>query len=146
MDTRRFSARCLWLVLAACCGTGWSPAAEPAATRLRFNKDVRPILVENCFSCHGADSGSRKADLRLDRRDDAIAFGALVPGDPDSSPMLDRIFSDDAAEVMPPPEAKKSLTAEQKEILRRWRSGRRGSAAAWRPARGRPGRRPAGGW
>ena len=120
MDTRRFSTRRLWLVLAPLCVGGWSPADEPTAARLRFNKDVRPILVENCFSCHGADSGSRKADLRLDRRDDAVAFGALVPGDPDSSPMLDRIFSDDAAEVMPPPEAKKTLTADQKEILRRW--------------------------
>ena len=101
------------LVSLACDGAA---AAEP----LSFNKDVRPILVENCFSCHGADSAGRKADLRLDVRDDAVEFGAITPGDPDSSPMLDRIFSDDPDEIMPPPHAKKTLTAEQKEILSRW--------------------------
>jgi hypothetical protein len=85
-----------------------------------YNKDIRPILVENCFSCHGADSASRKAELRLDRRDEAVESGAIVPGDPDSSVMLDRIFSDDPEEVMPPPALKKTLTAEQKELLKRW--------------------------
>ncbi len=92
-------------------------AADPT---ISFNRDIRPILVENCFACHGADSGSRKADLRLDRRDDAIDFGAITPGDPDSSPMLDRIYSDDPEEVMPPPAMKKKLTAEQKALLTKW--------------------------
>ena len=100
-------------------------AAEPAAAaepgpRLSYNRDIRPILVENCFSCHGADSASRQADLRLDRRDDAIEDGAIIPGDVDSSAILDRIFSDDADEVMPPPNAKKTLRPEQKEMLKRW--------------------------
>jgi cytochrome c553 len=90
------------------------------ADELRFNDDIRPILVENCFSCHGADSAGRKGDLRLDLRDEAVESGAIVPGDPDSSVMLDRIFSDDPEEVMPPPALKKVLTAEQKERLRRW--------------------------
>ena len=94
------------------------PAA--AADELSYNRDIRSILVENCFSCHGADSAGRKADLRLDERDQAVESGALVPGDPDSSVMLDRIFSDDPEEVMPPPETKKSLTAAQKELLVRW--------------------------
>ncbi len=85
-----------------------------------FNEDIRPILVEHCFACHGADSASRKADLRLDRRDDAVESTAIVPGDPDSSAMLDRIFSDDPDEVMPPPSVKKPLTAEQKDLLRQW--------------------------
>ncbi len=91
-----------------------------AADELSYNRDIRSILVENCFSCHGADSAGRKADLRLDERDQAVESGALVPGDPDSSVMLDRIFSDDPEEVMPPPETKKSLTAAQKELLVRW--------------------------
>ena len=91
-----------------------------ATETLSFNKDIRAILVENCFGCHGADSGSRKADLRLDDRDAAVESGAIVPGDPDSSVALDRIFSDDPEEVMPPPSLKKVLTAEQKELLKRW--------------------------
>ena len=97
-----------------------SPAVVPPPGRLSYNKDVRPILVEVCFSCHGADSASRKAGLRLDQRDAAIEFGALVPGDPDSSTFLDRVYSDDPDEVMPPPATKKVLSAEQKEILTRW--------------------------
>ena len=93
-------------------------ASEPSAPS--YNADIRPILVENCFSCHGADTASRQAGLRLDRRDDAVASGAIVPGDPDSSVMLDRIFSDDPEEVMPPPAAKKTLTPEQKKLLQQW--------------------------
>ncbi len=87
---------------------------------LSYNQHVRSVLVENCFGCHGADSASRQADLRLDQRDAAVESGAIVPGDPDSSVMLDRIFSDDPEEVMPPPAVKKVLTAEQKELLKRW--------------------------
>ncbi|MFM8802974.1 MAG: DUF1549 domain-containing protein, partial [Planctomycetia bacterium] len=87
---------------------------------MSFNRDIRPILVENCFSCHGADSAGRKADLRLDQRDDAVESGAIVPGDVDSSVMLDRIFSEDPDEVMPPPSLKKTLSPEQKKLLERW--------------------------
>ncbi len=94
-------------------------AARPA-TDPRYNRDIRPLLVEHCFSCHGADTASRQAGLRLDRRDDAVAAGAIVPGDPDSSVVLDRIFSDDPAVVMPPPQIKKPLSAEHKELLSRW--------------------------
>lgn len=95
-------------------------ALQPPADTLSYNEHIRPILVENCFGCHGADSASRKADLRLDQRDDAIESGSIVPGDPDSSVMLDRIFSADPEEVMPPPAVKKVLTAEQKKLLQRW--------------------------
>ena len=104
--------------LAVILASAASPAAEPA--KLSYNGDIRPILVENCFSCHGADSAARKADLRLDQRDAAIESGAIVPGDPDSSVIIDRICSDDPAEVMPPPTTKKTLTAAQKELLVRW--------------------------
>ena len=50
------------------------------ADKLKYNKDIRPILSENCFACHGPDSAARKADLRLDKREDAIKFGAIVAG------------------------------------------------------------------
>jgi len=107
------------IALAVVLVAGFGEAATAAET-LSFNKDIRPILVENCFGCHGADSAGRKADLRLDDRDAAVESGAIVPGDPDSSVALDRIFSDDPEEVMPPPAAKKVLTSEQKELLKRW--------------------------
>ncbi|MEZ6148351.1 MAG: DUF1549 domain-containing protein [Planctomycetaceae bacterium] len=94
--------------------TAW---AEPT---LEYNRDVRPILAEYCFACHGPDSASRKADLRLDQREAAIEVGALVPGDIDNSQMIARILSDDPDELMPPPEIKKSLSAEQINILKRW--------------------------
>ncbi|MDA1038874.1 MAG: DUF1553 domain-containing protein [Planctomycetota bacterium] len=105
-----------------------APEVNDAAARalqlpvdtLSYNEQIRPILVENCFGCHGADSASRKADLRLDQRDAAVESGAIVPGDADSSVMLDRIFSDDPEEVMPPPAVKKVLTADQKKLLQRW--------------------------
>src|SRR3954470_6475866 len=79
-------------------------------TTLEYNRDVRPILAENCFACHGPDSAARKADLRLDRRDDALEAKVIVPGDPKGSALVERIFADDPAEVMPPPKAHKKLT------------------------------------
>ena len=97
----------LMLVLSS---IGLTPVVVEAAEPLSYNEHIRPILVENCFSCHGADSASRKADLRLDHRDDAIEYGAIVAGDPDSTVLLDRIYSDDPDEVMPPPEIKKTLS------------------------------------
>jgi len=95
-----------------------SPAARAAA--IEYNRDIRPILNENCFACHGADSAARKAELRLDRRDDAVKAEAIVPGDTDKSELTQRIFSTDADEVMPPPASKKTLTPAQKELLNRW--------------------------
>ena len=106
----------------AVCAMAWGASVLPsvAAEAPSYNQDIRPILVENCFGCHGADSAGRKAGLRLDDRDAAIESGAIAPGDPDSSVALDRIFSDDPDEVMPPPSAKKVLSAEQKDLLKRW--------------------------
>ncbi len=91
-----------------------------AAEKLSFNRDVRPILAENCFACHGPDSASRKADLRLDRREVAVKAGAIVPGKPDESELIHRIFATDNDEVMPPPSIHKQLTAAQKETLKAW--------------------------
>src|SRR5205807_1405857 len=95
------------------------PAADaPTPT---YNRDIRPILAENCFVCHGPDAGARKAGLRLDRRDAAVKKGAIVPGDPDKSELIHRVFWDDEpSKVMPPPRTKKTLTAEQKDVLKRW--------------------------
>ena len=90
----------------------------------RYNRDIRPILSENCFACHGPDSASRKADLRLDSAEAATAdrggYAAIVPGEPETSELIYRIESDDELDVMPPPSSHKKLTAEQKETLRRW--------------------------
>lgn len=88
-----------------------------------FNRDIRPLLADNCFACHGADSGSREADLRLDDREAAIESGALVPGQPDESEFLARVLSEDPELIMPPPETKKQLTKAEKNMLRRWIAG-----------------------
>jgi hypothetical protein len=93
--------------------------AEPAAS-LVYNRDIRPLLADNCFRCHGADSAAREADLRLDERALAIEAGALTPGKPEDSELLRRILSDDPDEMMPPPTTRQTLSAEQKAKLRRW--------------------------
>ena len=94
--------------------------ASAAERKLEYNRDIRPILAENCFACHGPDSAARKADLRLDRREAALKAEVIVPGKPDESPLLDRIFSDKPGQVMPPKKSFKKLTAAQKETLKRW--------------------------
>ncbi len=96
--------------------TGFLVADEPAVD---FDRDVRPILSENCFFCHGPDENQRKADLRLDIESDA-ATSLIGPGDPAASELIRRITSSDAAEVMPPPEAKISLTPRQQQRLTEW--------------------------
>src|SRR5262249_15551470 len=87
---------------------------------VEFNRDVRPVLADNCFGCHGPDSAARKAKLRLDRRDDAIKAGVIVPGKPDESPLVERIFETTPARQMPPAQSHKKLTAAQKDTPRRW--------------------------
>lgn len=99
------------------------PAAEPTKANtsgIEYNRDIRPILAEHCFPCHGPDSAARKADLRIDHRDVAIEMKAITPGKPDESGMIHRIFADDATEIMPPPKSNKKLTAQQKELLKKW--------------------------
>jgi hypothetical protein len=95
-------------------------AAPKAAAAVEYNRDIRPILAENCFACHGPDSAARKADLRIDRRQDAIDFGVIIPGKPGESPLIERVCAEDPAEVMPPPKTLKKLTAKQKELLKQW--------------------------
>lgn len=88
-----------------------------------YNADIRPILAENCFSCHGPDSHQRKADLRLDQREAALEAQAWVPGDRETSLAWDRIQSADSREQMPPPESHRSLTQTQKDLIGRWIDG-----------------------
>lgn len=99
-------------------------AADTADT-VRFNRDIRPIMSDTCFHCHGFDPKSRKGGLRLDIREDALKAGksgeiAIVPGKPEQSEIIKRIFSTDAEDIMPEKESHKTLTAAQKELFRRW--------------------------
>jgi len=87
---------------------------------IEFNRDVRPILSDHCFYCHGPDSNHRQADLRLDDREASLLQGAFVPGKGDESALIHRVESMDTETVMPPPSANKPLSTRQKEILRRW--------------------------
>ena len=105
-------------------GVGKTPAAGAAAAPLEYNRDIRSILSENCFTCHGADSAARKAKLRLDRFADAIAkpetgAPAIVPGQPDQSEAIRRIL-DQGDDQMPPAKTHKILTPAQKALLKRW--------------------------
>ncbi len=103
-----------------CCLLSLFLVSNTCAKELEYNRDIRPILAEQCFACHGPDSAARKADLRLDQRDAAIDMASIVPGDPEDSELIRRIMSDDPDELMPPPETKKSLTPEQKQLLATW--------------------------
>ncbi len=92
---------------------------------LRFNRDIRPILAENCTACHGPDANKRKAGLRLDTRDGLVEKTAkhgpaVVPGDLEKSELWRRLTTTDSDDVMPPPESHKQLTSAQKELMRRW--------------------------
>ncbi len=114
------------ILLAGACllsGSLWAGATELAA--VDYNRDIRPILANNCFACHGPDEGERQAGLRLDLLEAATQPAesgkrAIVPGQPDGSELLARIDAADEAERMPPVESNKKLTAEQKTLLRRW--------------------------
>lgn len=111
----------LLIVLAALLPLAVAAAQVPAgADRIEFNRDIRPILSENCFYCHGQDSNHRKADLRLDVRADAVKAEAFVPGKPQDSALVKRIFTADPDDLMPPPKSNRTLTPAQKELLRRW--------------------------
>ena len=93
-----------------------------------FNREVRPILSNYCFKCHGPDDKARKSKLRLDVREEALKPAksgdtAIVPGKVDESQLVARIFSDDEEERMPPAATKKELSAAQKDVLKRWIAG-----------------------
>jgi hypothetical protein len=96
------------------------PAAVLCAAPVEYNRDIRPLLAENCFYCHGQDANKRQGELRLDQRDAAVEAKAIVPGDVAASELVRRINSPDEGEQMPPPDSNRRLTAEQKKLLEQW--------------------------
>ncbi|NUM55538.1 MAG: DUF1553 domain-containing protein [Candidatus Hydrogenedentes bacterium] len=103
-------------------------AALPAVNdtdRVNFNRDIRPILSNNCFACHGPDDKERKADLRFDEGESAYRAGksgktAVVPGDVSASELVARVTASDAADRMPPESFGKTLTSKQVDLLKKW--------------------------
>ncbi|MDX1952892.1 MAG: PSD1 and planctomycete cytochrome C domain-containing protein [Verrucomicrobiota bacterium] len=98
---------------------------EVYSEEISFNREIRPILAEHCFNCHGQDEKSRKGKLRLDDREAAIAGGksgkpGIAPGDAGKSELMVRITTQDGDDLMPPPEAKNPLSPKQIETLRKW--------------------------
>ncbi|HWB08955.1 MAG TPA: DUF1553 domain-containing protein [Pirellulales bacterium] len=106
-------------------GVARQPAlAENSAPPIDFNRDIRPILADNCFQCHGPDRSQRKADLRLDVQADALGKregrAAVVPGDPGASELFRRITANDPDERMPPDDSNRRLSPDQINLLKRW--------------------------
>ena len=100
-------------------------AAAPAAETVDFNRDIRPILADNCYQCHGPDATDVQGGLRLDLRDVVTQPAdsgevAIVPGQPEQSELVRRIMSTDEAEIMPPEDSRKVLTAAERELLQAW--------------------------
>src|SRR3569623_22488 len=102
-------------LLASACINAGSHADE-----LRFNRDIRPIISENCIACHGPDRSHRKGKFRLDDRESALEKKAFVPGDPDKSELVKRIYSSDPDEMMPPPDSGKKLSDAEKTAFKEW--------------------------
>src|SRR5262245_55804164 len=95
------------------------PAAELfAQSSIDFNRDIRPILSDACYHCHGPDKGRRKADLRFDQEE--IARKVIVAGNLEKSKLIERIASSDPAHKMPPANSGRKLTNEQIDTLKRW--------------------------
>ncbi|OUT58411.1 MAG: hypothetical protein CBB71_13205 [Rhodopirellula sp. TMED11] len=99
-------------------------AAEPGESAAKgsvdFNRDIRPILSDKCFLCHGPAESTREAELRLDKREDAVDAGAFEPGDAEASELIVRVLTDDPDSIMPPPGSNKQLTDREKQLLQDW--------------------------
>lgn len=127
MDVLRCSDRILCLVFCwvmSFGGTAMSQIAERPQESIDFGLQIRPILAEHCFHCHGPDPAHREADLRLDEESEAKRVlggsAAIVPGNLTQSELWNRIQSSDPESVMPPPSARKSLSEDQKALLSQW--------------------------
>jgi mono/diheme cytochrome c family protein len=131
-DSVRRGRSILFALALLCAGAGSNEMVGGDAD-VDFNRDVRPILSRNCFSCHGPDEQARKGGLRLDVRAASVgepgSQAVIIPGRSEESELIYRVFSEDSREVMPPASANAALTAEQKETLRAWVS----SGAEYRP-------------
>ncbi|WP_164100564.1 PSD1 and planctomycete cytochrome C domain-containing protein [Candidatus Laterigemmans baculatus] len=143
----------IWMLLfsaSLCFGpamAAWGAEPEPAASstpkptaeelaEIDFNSDIRPILSDHCFACHGPDEAERQGGLRLDQAESAFAEAdsgepAIVPRDVEASPLVARIRATEPYEMMPPPEANKPLSEAQKVLLERWIEGGAPYAAHW---------------
>ncbi|SIO62361.1 Planctomycete cytochrome C [Singulisphaera sp. GP187] len=121
-----------WLILLGLLSSSRVILADPAKppetgakAPVDFDRQIRPILSDTCFKCHGPDAAERQADLRLDLRDAALLPAesgkpAIVPGQPEESSLVKRVFSTRKSFMMPPPESNRTLTAEQRSLLRDW--------------------------
>lgn len=122
-DSRKSSlvGKCLLAVLIV---AGLSFHADLSASEVSFNRDIRPLLSDRCFHCHGPDEAQRKADMRLDTAEGALrehdGVRAVVPGDPDQSELIQRIFTNDPDDLMPPPDSDATLSPAEKELFRAW--------------------------
>ena len=118
MNSIRLSALQMLLVFSG----AWASHAACDDGSISFNRDVRPILAETCFHCHGPDEEGREADLRLDEEssasEDRGGYQAIRPGDLKASEAWNRIVSDDDDMLMPPPESHLSLNKKQKAVLK----------------------------
>jgi Protein of unknown function (DUF1553)/Protein of unknown function (DUF1549)/Planctomycete cytochrome C len=123
LRTQSRSFAWFWILF---CGSFWliQSSVAHAAEPLSFNRDIRPILSDKCFACHGFDSKKREANLRLDTPEGAYAehegVKAVVPKDLNASALWKRINSTDEAEIMPPPESHKKLSDAEKQTLKLW--------------------------
>lgn len=119
MPNSVFSRSLLALLFLAAC-----PALAEDAERISYNRDIRPILSDKCFSCHGPDNQHRSAELRLDVTEDGEdyfgAYLAIEPGDVEASDLVERIYSKDKKLVMPPPKSHLVLSDEEKKLLVKW--------------------------
>ncbi len=110
--------------LVAFCAASATAGAFAGELEVSFNRDIRPILSDKCFACHGPDAGQREADLRLDQRESATAKRdddrVIVPGNTEASTLLHRVSTPDVDELMPPPDEGQPLTAAEIDLLRRW--------------------------
>ena len=117
------------------CALIFALITDISADDVDFNRDIRPILANHCFQCHGPDDDARQAELRLDRRDGAVAdlggYPAVVPGDPDNSALVERITSEDSDQRMPPAETDKPLSEQQIQLLTQWVASGASYAQHW---------------
>ena len=102
-----------------------------ALAELDYARDIRPILSENCYACHGPDENTREADLRLDDVADAIDWGAISPGDVADSLIIEKITAEKNSERMPPEDSKKFLSTEQIQLLKEWVEAGAPSESHW---------------
>lgn len=111
-------------VILSVTGSSWGAESDPLPGVVEFNRDIRPVLAENCFFCHGPDKNKRKADLRLDTAEGLVGKegmkGTVVPGKPGDSELFRRIMSNDPEMKMPPHDSGKSLTAREIALLKKW--------------------------